>query len=99
MPRLLTYDTAVQLLQQPGFVLTVTFVDAKRGREFSIVGKNGGPSGSITEATAARLLVHPKCRPCDPGLFADVAQTFSFHQNSNRTKKPPATGGPGNHAA
>ena len=89
MPRLLTYDTAVQLLQQPGFVLTVTFVDSKRGREFSIVGKNGGPSGSITEATAARLLVHPKCRPCDPGLFADVAQTFSFHQKSSRKRNSP----------
>ena len=84
MPRSLTYDAAAQLLKRPGYTLVKTFVATKRGVEFSIISTNGGPSGLITETTATRLMTDPKCRPCDPGLFADVAQTFSFHQKSSR---------------
>ena len=99
MPRSLTYDDAVRLLKRPGTTLVKTFVATKRGREFSIVSKSGGPSGSITEATALRLMAHPKCRPSDPGLLVGSEQSFSFHQTSKPHKKPPATGGPGRHAA
>jgi hypothetical protein len=96
--RSISYDVATKLLTRPGYVLTVTFVNTKRGREFSIIGKNGGPSGPITEATGVRLLAHPKIYPVDRGLLPDCAQTFSF-LNPNRTKKTPVTGGPGSHAA
>ena len=84
MSRSLTYDIAIKLLRRPDCVLTKTFVATRRGVEFSIISTNGGPSGLITETTATRLMTDPKCRPCDPGLFADVAQTFSFHQKSSR---------------
>jgi hypothetical protein len=87
MPRSLTYDIAIQLLRRSDCVLAKTFVATKRsGVEFSIISTNGGPSGPVTEATAARLLADPRCHPCDPGLFADVAQSFAFHRNSNRTE-------------
>ena len=85
----ISYNVAAKLLARPGYVLTVTFVGTKRGREFSIIAKSGGPSGSITEATAVRLLAHPKCHPVNRGLFPGAPeQTFSFHQNSNRTRNP-----------
>ena len=90
MPRSLTYDAAAQLLKRPGYTLVKTFVATKRGVEFSIISTNGGPSGLITETTATRLMTD--CRPCDPGLFADVAQTFSFHQKSSRKRNPPPRG-------
>ena len=96
--RSIPYDTAVQLLQRPGCALVKTFTNTKRGREFSITGKNGGP---VTEAVAARLMAHPKCHPVDPGLLPipGTEQTFSLHQTSKPHKKPPATGGPGSDAA
>ena len=68
------YDTAARLLRRPGYVLVNTFVDTKRGREFLIVGENGGP---VTEHVAARLMAHPDCRPVDPGLLPDAEQSFS----------------------
>ena len=73
----ISYATAARLLQRPGYVLVKTFVDTKRGREFLIVGENGGP---VTEAVATRLMAHPDCHPVDPGLLPDAEQSFSlFH--------------------
>lgn len=74
-PRPISYTTATQLLQQPGYVLMKTFVDTKRGCEFLIVGKNGGP---VTGAVAALLMAHPDCHPVDPGLLPETGQSFSL---------------------
>ena len=85
--RSIPYDVAVRLLSESGHVLTVTFVGTARGREFHVVGEGGG---AVSEAVGARLLAHPKCHPVDRGLFPGAPeQTFSFHQNSNRTRNPP----------
>ena len=74
--RSIPYDTAVRLLQQPGYVLIKTFVGAKHGRAFEIIGESGGP---VTEAVAVRLLAHPDCRSVDPGLLPDTGQSFSLY--------------------
>jgi hypothetical protein len=73
--RSIAYDTAVELLQQPGHVLIKTFVGGKRGREFLIVGANGG---TVSEVVAARLLARPDCHSVDPGLLPEVGQTFTL---------------------
>ena len=73
--RSINYDTAVRLLQQPGYVLVKTFGGAKRGREFQIVGEGGG---AVTEAVGARLLARPDCHSVDPGLLPEVGQTFTL---------------------
>ena len=74
--RSIPYDTAVRLLQQPGYVLVKTFTSTKRvGAQFQIVGEGGGP---VTEAVGARLLAHPECHSVDPGLFPDAGQSFSL---------------------
>jgi hypothetical protein len=73
--RSIPYDVAVGLLQQPTHVLVKTFTNTKRGREFLIVGENGGP---ISEAVAVRLLAHPECHSVDPGLLPGAGQSFSL---------------------
>ena len=74
--RSIPYDTAVRLLQQPGYVLIKTFVGAKRGRvEFQIVGAGGGP---VSEVVGARLMQRPDCHSIDEGLFPEVGQSFSL---------------------
>ena len=69
------YDTAVRLLQQPGHVLIKTFVGAKRGREFQIVGEGGGP---VTEAVGARLLARADCHALIRDFFPRSGKVSRF---------------------
>ena len=73
----ISYNAAARLQQLTGDQLVKTFFDTKRGRDFLIVGENGGP---VTEDVAARLMAHPECRPVDPGLLSDTEQSFSLFQ-------------------
>ena len=87
MPRPLTYDIAIKLLRRSDCVLSKTFVTTKRGVEFSIISKNGGPSGPVTEATAARLLATRDamlairdCSPAPSKLFISFKPQETRHR-------------------
>ena len=70
------YDTAVRLLQQPGYVLIKTFRRREtRSVEFQIVGAKAVP---VTEAVGARLLGRADCYAVDEGLFPEAGQSFSL---------------------
>jgi hypothetical protein len=71
----ISYDDAEMRLRQPGHVLMKMFVSTKRGREFYVVGRKGGP---VTDLVAQRLLDHPKCHEVDPGLFPGNPQSWTL---------------------
>lgn len=75
MSRSISYDRAAELLRQPDHKLMKGFTDTKRGKEFFITGKGGGP---VTDRVAKQLLDRPDCREIDDGLFPGVPQTYSL---------------------
>jgi hypothetical protein len=67
----LKVSEALKLLRKPQSRLILT--NNARGREFCIV-----PGGRVTERTAQKILALGACRPADPGLWAETAQSWSL---------------------
>jgi hypothetical protein len=77
--RAIPFDTATEMLRQPGYTLMKMFTNTKRGKEYYIVGKRGGP---VTDAVAAQILKHPQCHAVDAGLFPGIEQSFSLYHGT-----------------
>jgi hypothetical protein len=67
----LKYRDALRLMSKPGHKLTQT--NGRRGPEYFVV-----PGGSVTDATARRILDHSLCHKDDPGLFPEAPQSWSL---------------------
>jgi hypothetical protein len=67
----LKYPDALCLMFKPGHRLTQT--NGRHGPEYFVV-----PGGSVTDATARRILDHSLCRKDDPGLFPEAPQSWSL---------------------
>jgi hypothetical protein len=67
----LNYGDALRLMFKPGHKLIQT--NGRRGAEYFVV-----PGGSVTDATARRILDHSLCRKDDPGLFPEAPQSWSL---------------------
>jgi hypothetical protein len=82
--RTIPFNRATELLRQPGYILLKMFNTTRRGKEYYIIGRHGGP---VTDAVAAQLLSHPKCRAVDPGLFPGIEQSFSLYGGHSAAAK------------
>jgi hypothetical protein len=72
----INFYRARELLFRPGHVLQE--IKSNNKREFVVT-----PGGSVTAATAKRILEHPCCREVDPGLFPGIPQSWTLSDNPN----------------